>query len=188
MKKIITILILLLSNIYAEQVLGMEKEEFQKTMFNNMIKGMTLGNVDLRSKEKKEKEKCVHKWWEYFKSSSHTIAMIEKDNRKIKLELTKHNLDYHTVLRQRKLIIHLDNAEMKKQSCDENYFNQLIQKEKRIQEVAHENKVLKEIAALNGIETKEEKSLYKRTIIDKPQKKEKKYLKIEMQEAIADVK
>jgi len=166
----------------------MEKEEFQKTMLNNMIKGMTLGNVDLRSKEKKEKEKCVHKWWEYFNSSNHTIAMIEKANRKIKHKLAKHNLNYQIVLRQRKPIIHLDNVEMKKQSCDENYFNQLIQKEKRIQEVEHENNVLKEIAVLNGIEIQEDKSLYKRTMIDKPRKKEKKYLKIEMQEAISDVK
>ena len=187
MKKVIFLLIVLLSNIYAEKVLGMEKAEFQKTMFHSMVKGVTLGTIDLRSNKKKEKEKCVHKWWEYFKSSSHTISIIEKENRKIKQQLNKHKLDYNTVLKQRTRKIQLNNEEMMRISCDENYFNQLIQKEKRIQEVKQENKILKEMAILNGLEIKEKESLYKQMKNEKKVIHEKKDLKIEMQEAILDV-
>jgi len=94
---------------------------------------------------------CNKAWWAYFRKSSKIISDIQKENTKIKRKLGKRNIDYGTVLKQRIKPVKLNLSKLKKESCSQNYFNQLKQKEKRIKEVTQENVILKELMRVNYI-------------------------------------
>lgn len=132
---------------------------FTKTQQNNKQKEAKLDKKETKTgpltryltNTQTDKEKCNHKWWEYYKKSAHTISEIEKENRNIKIKLQKHKINYSLILKQRVRNIKINEKELRKKSCSEAYFKQLMQKEKRIKEVKNENEILKELMKRNDI-------------------------------------
>ena len=132
----------------------------------------STGNIIRRATNTRtDEEKCNSAWWSYFKSSSHTIASIEKENREMEKLLHKKNVNHRSIVKQRVRNISINENKMRDKSCSEEYFNQLMQKEKRIKEVKRKNEVLKELMVLNGIKNKK---------ITYMKKKKKKKVKLDM--------
>jgi len=122
-----------------------EKKETDKTQ-TNIIKAIKITPPKLT-----KEQLCNKEWWAYFRKSSKIISDIQKENTKIKRKLGKRNIDYGTVLKQKIKPVKLNLSKLKKESCSQNYFNQLKQKEKSIKEVTQENVILKELMRVNYI-------------------------------------
>lgn len=54
--------------------------------------------------EIRKNEKCSIVYWDYFKSSSHDISELSKENSQIKSMLTKHKINYTPLLKTKNIV------------------------------------------------------------------------------------
>ncbi len=63
-------------------------------MNNIEYKEIKINHIEIR-----KNGKCSIEYWDYFKSTNHEISELSKENRKIKLMLTKRNINYTPLLK-----------------------------------------------------------------------------------------
>ena len=72
-------------NIKLKEIASMNNIEYEETKINHI--------------EIRKNEKCSIEYWDYFKSTNHEISELGKENRKIKIMLTKRHINYTPLLK-----------------------------------------------------------------------------------------
>ncbi|MDQ7085916.1 MAG: hypothetical protein Q9M36_13840 [Sulfurovum sp.] len=111
------------------------------------------------SKTKTPKEKCITAWWDYFNYSSKKIYDLNKENISMKNILRKKLINYAVILKGKNRNIKVDINNLRKKSCSQEYFEQIIQKEKRIAEETNTNKILHRLMKARNL-TLDKKHVY----------------------------
>jgi len=185
MKKLF-IIIFTLTTVYSEplNIDGLlDIEDMSKTMGSMFSQGLSKGFRQVTNTRTPEEE-CNREWWKYFRKSNQTISIISTKNRKIERILYNHHINHRLITKQKTRNIKINMDELRKRSCSQKYFEQLIQKETRIKKLKLKNKALRELLRVNNIIVKKEPLF----IIDNKQIREKqeriiakKHLKLQMQ-------
>lgn len=81
------------------QLLKKEKEENLKLKEIVSLNNMKYEETKIDHIAIRKNEKCSIEYWDYFKSTNHEISELSKENRRIKLMLTKHNINYAPLLK-----------------------------------------------------------------------------------------
>ncbi len=185
MKKLF-IIILALTTIHAEplNIDGLlDIEDMSKTMGNMLSKGLSKGFRQVTNTRTVEEE-CNREWWKYFQKSNHTISIISTENRKIERVLSAHHINHRLITKQKTRNIDININELRKHSCSQKYFEQLVQKETRIKQEKIKNTTLRGLLEANKIIVKKEPLFIvdKKNIIEKQERTiAKKDLKLQMQ-------
>jgi len=163
-------------------------EDITKTMGSMLSKGLSKGlrQVNTRTPE----EECNREWWKYFKRSSHIISIITSENRKLEKVLSKHHINHRLITKQKTRNVKVDIDELRKLSCSEKYFEQVVQKETRIKKEKLKNEALRDLLETNRILVKNEPLfiINKNKITEKRERRNAKIdLKLQMQESMKDV-
>jgi len=164
-------------------------EDITKTMGNMLSKGLSKGLRQVTN-TRTPKEECNREWWKYFKRSSHIISIITRENRKLEKVLSKHHINHRLITKQKTRSVKVDIDELRKLSCSEKYFEQVVQKETRIKKEKLKNEALRELLETNRILVKKRASfiINKNKITEKRERKNAKIdLKLQMQKAMKDV-
>jgi len=191
MKKLF-IIILTLGTIHAEplNIDGLlDIEDMSKTMGSMFYKGISKGFRQVTNTRTAEEE-CNRKWWQYFKKSSHVIAILSNENRKIERTLSNHHINHRLVTKQKTKNVHINMNELRKHSCSQRYFEQLVQKETRIKQEKLKNEALRKLLEANNIIVKKEPvfTIDKHEITkDLERETAKRDLKLQMQQAMSNV-
>ena len=108
------------------------------------------------------KQICNKKYWKLHKESTKKWWNIYHQNTDMKKSLKKRKLNYSVILKQRIKKTIVDIEKIKKESCSKEYFN-LAHKEKiKLDQIAQENNILKELMKTNYIQIeKKEEPYYK---------------------------
>jgi len=130
-------------------------EDMTKTMGSMLSKGLSKGLRQITNTRTAEEE-CNREWWKYFKKSSHIISILSNENRKIEQTLSSHHINHRLVTKQKTNNVNIDMNELKKHSCSQRYFEQLVQKETRIKQEKLKNEALRKLLEANKIIVKKE--------------------------------
>jgi len=164
-------------------------EDISKETGKMVVKGLSKGFRQVTNTRTPEEE-CNRKWWKYFKKSTHIISIISTENTKIERTLSQHHINHKLITKQKTRNIEVNIHELRKLSCSQRYFDQLVQKETRIKKEKVKNKVLRELLKINNIMIKKE-PLFIVSKKNREKKQErtnaKNNLKLQMQQAISEV-
>ena len=190
--KNIFITIITLTIIYAEplNIDGLlDIEDISKATGNMVTKGLSKGFRQITNTRTADEE-CNRAWWKYFKKSNRTISILAKDNREIEQVLYKRNINHRLITKQATRNVKVDIDALRKRSCSQKYFEQLVQKETRIKHEKITNNTLRELLKTNGISVKKEPLFLidKREIsTNQARTAAKKDLKLQMQQVMSSV-
>jgi len=79
----------------------LEKEKEKNAKFKTILKmnNIVYKEVQIKHLPVRKGESCSIVYWDYFKSSSHDISELSKENKKIKTILTNHHINYEPLLK-----------------------------------------------------------------------------------------
>ena len=86
------------------QLLEKSKEENLKLKEIISMNSLNYEDVKINHLKIRKNEKCSVEYWDYFKSTNHEISELQKENRKIKLLLRGHNINYEPLLKRKPTI------------------------------------------------------------------------------------
>ncbi len=132
-------------------------EDMTKTMGSMLSDGLSKGLRQITNTRTPEEE-CNREWWKYFRKSSHIISILSNENRKIERILSNHYINHRLITKQKTKNVYIDINELKKRSCSQKYFDQLVQKETRIKQEKVKNETLRKLLIQNKIIVKKERA------------------------------
>ena len=68
------------------------------------MNNLKYDDVKINHLKIRKNKKCSIEYWDYFKSTNHEISELQKENRKIKLLLSEHNINYEPLLKRKPTI------------------------------------------------------------------------------------
>ena len=152
MKKTVTI-IFILTYIGATDFNILLEEAVKKRMVE-AVEGLgkeTLRHVRSITNTSTDEEACNKLFGKYMLENIRIAGTTNSKNIALKRMLRKHNINHRHIVKQRTYNISIDIQKLKKQSCNNNQFNELKTREKHLKKLQIENDVLKEIMRLNNI-------------------------------------
>jgi len=164
-------------------------EDVTKTMGSMLSTGLSKGFRQITNTRTPEEE-CNREWWKYFRKSSHIISILSNENRKIERILSDHYINHQLITKQKTKNVYIDINELKKHSCSQSYFEQLVQKETRIKQEKLKNETLRKLLIQNKIIVKKELVFTikeNKTTQNLERETAKKDLKLQMQQGMSEV-
>jgi len=164
-------------------------EDMTKTMGSILSNGVSKGFRQITNTRTPEEE-CNREWWKYFRESSHIISTLSNENRKMERILSNHYINHRLITKQKTKNVYIDINELKKHSCSQKYFEQLVQKETRIKQEKIKNETLRKLLMQNKIIVEKEVTFTikeNETTQDEERKTAKKDLKLQMQQGMSEV-
>ena len=163
-------------------------EDMSKTTSNMVVKGLSKGFRQITNTRTAEEE-CNRAWWQYFKKSNRIISTLVKDNREIEQVLYKRNINHRLITKQATRNVKVGIDVLRKRSCSQKYFEQLVQKETRIKQEKIKNHTLRKLLETNRISVNKEPLFIidkKKVVSNQERTTAKKDLKLQMQRAMSN--
>ena len=151
MKKILIFILFITTFLNAEkQIFGMDENEFKTRINNSMIKGATLGAVDIKT-DKQKVETCNKKFRKMFTKLNKLNVKFFNENMEIRIKLKENHINYDIIIKQRMKKIDVNIDEIRNESCSKNYFKNKVNFTKIRIKREQENIILKDLMSMNQL-------------------------------------
>ena len=151
MKKILIFILFITTFLNAEkQIFGMDENEFKTRINNSMIKGATLGAVDIKT-DKQKVETCNKKFRKMFTKLNKLNVKFFNENMEIRIKLKENHINYNIIIKQRMKKIDVNIDQIRNESCSKNYFKNKVNFTKLRIKREQENIILKDLMSMNQL-------------------------------------